>query len=75
MGLLIYNGIAPRIGDRVVTTKLRDPVGIHLFPVGSVCRIIDVGYSVNWKTTKYRLVRVDNDYDAWWYTEDMFEAY
>lgn len=72
MGLLIYNGIAPRIGDRVVTTKLRDPAGIHLFPVGSVCRIIDIGYSVNWKTTKYRL---DNDYDAWWYTEDMFEAY
>ena len=75
MSLLIYNGIAPRIGDLVVTTKLRDPVGIHLFPVGTVCRIIDKGYSVNWKTTKYRLVRVDNDYDAWWYTEDMFEAY
>lgn len=72
MGLLIYNGIVPRIGDRVITTKLCDPDNYPLFPIGTVCKIIDIGYSVNWKTTKYEL---DDGVDCWWYTVDMFESY
>lgn len=77
MGLLIYNGvrITPEVGDIVITTKRQDPTGIILFPIGAVCKITDIGYSVNWKTTKYRLVRIDDDYVGWWYTEKMFEYY
>lgn len=77
MGLLIYKGIKnhPRVGDLVVTTKLRDPAGVLLFPIGSICKIIDVAYSIGWDATKYRLVRIDNEYKGWWYKEDMFEPY
>lgn len=77
MGLLIYNGIkpTPEIGDIVITTKLRDPDNYPLFPRGTICKVVGTGYSKNWKCTKYRLVRVDNDFDYWWYTADMFESY
>lgn len=59
-----------KVGDKVVTTELRDFGGCTLFPVGTVAEIVQV-YDGGYKLP-YRLSANNT---TWMYSEDMFKLY
>ena len=59
-----------KVGDKVVTTKLKDHQGNELFPVGTVAEIEEI--KMDGRELTYRLVGPGN---YWWYNEDMFKPY
>lgn len=58
------------VGDEVITVKDHDDAGNEVFPTGTKGTIT----SVNPKSTLPYRVEAENEYDCWFYSDDMLKA-